>query len=368
MNSFKYSMPTECYIGKDVILNNGEVIKKYGKKALIVTGKNSSKMNGSLNDVETLLSKIKIEYYIFDRIEENPSLESIEEARIFGIEKGIDFIIGIGGGSPIDASKAIGILINNKKFSAFNFIEEKDLESIPVIAVPTTAGTGTEVTPYAIVTDNKEKCKKNMGHKVFPKVAFLDAKYMLNMSFDVTSSTAVDAFSHLVEAYLNTNANLMSDIYCEKGIGLFKNCLNKLNNKELDLELRETLMMVSMLGGFAIAQVGTSIPHGMGYALTYNKGVAHGFANALLYREYLKCFKNVKKVKNILDMLNLKSIDELGNLLDNIINVNFKVTKEEILCYSRDMAENKAKLKNHPETITEEEIFNIYEKSLEKYK
>lgn len=364
MNMLTYEMPTKCYIGTDVISNFGEVIKKYGDKTLIVTGRNSSKKNGSFDDVKTLLNKINIDYVVFDSIEENPSLETIEKARIIGIGEGVDFIIGIGGGSPIDASKAIGILIKNIKYTAFNFIGEKNLESLPIIAVPTTAGTGTEVTQYAIVTDNKDKCKKNMGHSVFPKVAFLDPKYMKDMNFDITVSTAVDAFSHLVEAYLNTNANFISDMYCEKGIGIFKKCLIKLIEKELDMDLRENLMMVSMLGGFAIAQVGTSIPHGMGYALTYNKGISHGVANCILYREYLKCFKNQEKVRKIIDILELESIDTLGNYLDEIINLDFRVTEEEIREYSKGMASNKGKLKNHPEAITEEEIFNIYKKSL----
>ncbi|MEW8955092.1 iron-containing alcohol dehydrogenase family protein [Clostridium sp.] len=364
MENFKYFMPTKCYVGQNCIKNNGEEIKSIGKKALIVTGRRSSKENGSLDDIVDTLNTLEIDYVIFDEVEENPSLETVDKASNLGKEENVDFVIGVGGGSPIDASKAIAVLIKNKDYNAFNFIGVEPLEGVPVIAVATTAGTGTEVTQYAIVTDHKEKTKKNIGHSVFPKLAFLDSKYMDNMSYKNTVSTALDAFSHLAEAYLNSNANILSDLYCEKGIEIFGECISNLLNKTLDNNLREKLMMVSTLGGMAIAQVGTSLPHGMGYALTYNKGLSHGIANTILYKEYLKSFNNKERVEKIISLMNLKSLDEFGEALDKLIDVEIKITEDEIKAYAKDMAKNAGKLKNHPENIDEEGLFNIYKKSL----
>lgn len=364
MDNFKYLMPTKCYVGDNCIKNHGKEISCIGKKALIVTGRRSSKENGSLDDVVDTLKSLDISYVIFDEVEENPSLETVDKASNIGIEEKVDFIIGIGGGSPVDASKAIAVLINNKEYNAFNFIGASHLEGVPVIAVPTTAGTGTEVTQYAIVTDHKEKTKKNIGHIVFPKLAFIDPKYMENMSYKNTVSTALDAFSHLAEAYLNSNANILSDLYCEKGIEIFGGCISRLLNKVLDNKLREDLMMVSTLGGMAIAQVATSLPHGMGYALTYNKGVSHGLANTILYKEYFNVFKNKERVEKIIQLMKLSSLEDFGNILDNLINVDIKVTEDELRNYAKDMAKNAGKLKNHPEEIGEEELFNIYKKSL----
>ncbi|SHJ93568.1 alcohol dehydrogenase [Clostridium amylolyticum] len=366
MKDFNYKMPTELYFGRDIILNKKELFKRYSGKAFIITGKGSSKKNGSLDDVIKALEYCKIEYVIFDEVEENPSLETVEKAADIGKREGVSFIIGIGGGSPIDAAKAIGILINNHEYDAYSVLTAPPLKSIPLIAVSTTAGTGTEVTQYSIVTDNAAKTKKNLGQSVFADIAFLDAKYMENMPYDVTVSTAVDAFSHLAEAYLNTNANLLSDTYAERGIRLFAQCLKALINENINYEIREKLLWVSTLGGMAIAQVGTSLPHGMGYPLTYFKGVPHGKANCVLYREYFKIFKDKTKVNNIIDMLNLKSIDELGDILDNLLKVKVNISEEEIKEYTESMVSNKAKLKNHPEDVKKEEVFNIYYKSLVK--
>lgn len=358
--TFNYYMPTKLYVGSNVIEQNGHVFKEFGKKALIVTGKKSAKLNGSLSDVENQLKKNNIEYVIFDEIEENPSLETVAKAVNFGLKEVVEFIVGIGGGSPIDASKAIGVLIKNPDYSIENIFSTNQLKSIPIIAVPTTAGTGTEATQYSIVTDNKAKTKRNLGHNVFPEISFLDYRYMESLSYDVTVNTSIDAFSHLVEAYLNTNANVMSDMYCEKGLKLFGECLPLLLDKNLSKGFREKMMMASTIGGMAIAQVGTSLPHGMGYHLTYFKGMPHGIANGVLYKEYLNIFRDKTKVYKMLDMINVKSLDELGKILDKLIKVDIVVNQEEVDQYTKSMVSNEAKLKNHPEKIGFDEIYNIY--------
>jgi len=240
----------------------------------------------------------------------------------------------------------------------------KQLESIPVIAVATTSGTGSEVTQYSIVTSNKEKTKKNLGQSVFPKVAFVDSKYTLNLPYDITVNTAVDAFTHLVEGYLNSNSTYMSDLYGERGFELFNYCFEKLIKKELDKEFRSKVMLASTLAGIQISQNGTSLPHGMGYALTYFKGLPHGLANGVLTIEYLKSFKNTTKIERMLEILQLNKLEDLEAIFKKLINVNIEITDEEIIQYSKSLISNKAKLKNHTEEVELEDIVQIYSKSL----
>lgn len=361
---FKYSMPTKIYFGKDSVLKNKEVFSSLGKKALIVTGRSSAKKNGSYNDVVTALSEIEIEHILFDQVEENPSLETIEKGSNIGKTNNVDFIIGIGGGSPMDAAKAIAVFIKNPDINADNVFCGKQLESIPVIAVATTSGTGSEVTQYSIVTSNKEKIKKNLGQSIFPFAAFLDSKYTIDLPYEITVNTAIDAFTHLVEGYLNSNSTFMSDLYGEKGFELFKYCFSKLINKELDNEFRDKVMLASTLGGLQISQTGTSLPHGMGYPLTYFKGLPHGLANGVLTIEYLKSFKNKTKLEKILNLLNLNSLEELEEIFNQLFKVNIPITKEEIMEYSKALVANKGKLKNHPEEVSLENILEIYSKSL----
>ncbi len=149
---FKYIMPTQIYFGKDVVLKNKEVFSTIGSKALIVTGRSSAKKNGSYDDVKKALIETGIEYVLFDEVEENPSLETIEKGSNIGKDNNVDFVIGIGGGSPMDAAKAMAVFIKNPEINKDNIFSSGKLKSIPVVAVPTTSGTGSEVTQYSIVT------------------------------------------------------------------------------------------------------------------------------------------------------------------------------------------------------------------------
>ena len=361
---FKYLMPTQIYFGEDVVLKNKEVFSQIGTKALIITGRSSAKKNGSYDDVAKALSERGIEYLLFDEIEENPSLETIEKGGQIGKENHVDFVIGIGGGSPMDAAKAIAVFVKNPEINMDNIFDRGELESIPVVAVATTSGTGSEVTQYSIVTSNKEKTKKNLGQSIFPKVAFLDSQYTFDLPYDITVNTTVDAFTHLVEGYLNSNSTYMSDIYGEKGFELFKYCFEKLVNKELDSEFRSSVMLASALGGMQIAQNGTSLPHGMGYPLTYFKGLPHGLANGVLTIEYLKSFKKQTKIEKMLNILGLASLEELKVIFEKLIDVKIDITVEEIKEYSRDFSSNEAKLKNHTEKVEFEDIVRIYSNSL----
>ncbi len=361
---FTYEMPTKVYLGKDAVIKNKSEFAKHGQKALIVTGRNSAKKTGALDDVARALLEMNITYVVFDEVEENPCTKTIERAASFGKKEKIDFIIGIGGGSPLDASKAIGIMIYNPELTEETLFNNKVMDSIPILAVPTTSGTGSETTPYAILTDHSNQTKRNLGQRVFCKAAFLDAKYTELTPYPITMSTALDAMTHLVEGYLNTNSHLLSDMLAEKGLVLWGECIPQLLKGELDLEIREKLMLTSSVAGMVIASTGTSLPHGMGYPLTYFKGVPHGLANAVLFKAYLKSFKNRNKVERIFKLLGLDSEETFNAFLTRSIHLDLVVTVNEIEEWSHAMCSNAAKLKNHPEDVAYQDIYNIYFDSL----
>lgn len=364
MKEFEYLMSTRICFGKDIIHKVEDSISKYGKKAFIITGKTSSKRNGSLDDVKNILSKLNIGYCIFDEVEENPSLETVEKAAVIGKNEKVDFVIGIGGGSPIDAAKAIGILINNPSTNIDDLFSETQLQSLPLIALPTTAGTGTEATPYAIFTDHRVQTKRNFSQKVFPSLALLDAKYLMNTPEDITINTAVDALSHLIEGYLSVKSNIISDALAEKGFIIFSQCIESLKNRIFDYEIREKLLLASTLAGMVIAQTGTSLPHGMGYALTYFNEIPHGRANGLLLKEYLDLSSSMTKVENILSLLKVNNLNNFGKFIEELIGKESSVTKEEIEKYTESMISNKDKLKNHPMEVSKKDILDMYKNSL----
>ena len=364
MDSFNYYMPTKVLLDEEVVLKNRNLFYTYGEKALIVTGKTSSAMNGSLKDVTNILSIKGITYDIFNSVEENPSLETVENIAKLGRTQNSNFIIGIGGGSPIDAAKAAGVLINNPNATRYNLFDSPHLKSIPVIAVPTTAGTGTETTPYSIVTDNELQTKHGICQRIFPEYALLDVKYLMFLPDEITINTSIDALSHLIEGYLSSNASILSDALAEKGLKLFGECLNMIRERDFTYTVRKKLMIASTLAGMVIAQAGTSLPHGMGYALTYFHNIPHGKANGVLLKSYLEFCEDENKVRKILYLLALENLDELGYFLNYILGDVDNLVLENIFSYSDKMALNKDKLKNHSTPVTREDIFKIYRDSL----
>lgn len=360
----KFYMPTKVLMGKDIIKKSANEFKLLGNKAFIITGKYSSKINGSLKQVIDTLNSVGVSYVVFDEIEENPSVETVVKASEIGKREEVDFIIGLGGGSPIDASKAIAVMIKNDTLTGETLFTTQKLDGIDVVAIPTTSGTGTETTQYSILTDHKNKTKRNLGQEIFPVISLLDASYTMEMGKNVTVNTAIDAMSHVVEGYLNTNANIITDTFAEKALSIWGECISSLISGEFDFETKEKLMLVSNIAGIIIAQTGTSLPHGMGYALTYFKNVPHGLANGCLYVEYLKVFKNREKVEKIFKLLGLNSHEELESILSKLIDVKVEITEDEINEYTAAFTANKDKLRNHPEEIGESEILTIYKNSL----
>lgn len=348
-------MPTIVFSERDCVKGHGNELALMGSKAMIVTGKQSSRVNGSLSDVEAVLKEQNIPYIIFDEIEENPSVETVMKARQKGIEENVDFIIGIGGGSPLDASKAIALMIANPEKDESVLYESTPLSYIPVACIPTTCGTGSEVTPYAILTLHKQRTKKSISHKIYPTAAFIDGKYLHTASRANIVNTAVDALAHLVESYLNTNSNELNRIYSREGLMMWGSFKDKLLENKITEEDYNNLMHTSMIGGMAITHTGTSLPHGLSYMVTYELGVPHGKAVGMFLGGYVSVYKDKREAENVLKLLGFESCDKFQSYLKAILG---EVTLPEgMMEKNADLIlANKAKLKNYPFDITREEI------------
>lgn len=363
---FNYNIGTKVIFGKDCIRQNGQVFPAYGKKALIVTGRRSARESGALDDLCETLAGQEIAFELYDRVDNNPSLDNVGEGGRIARQCEANFIVGIGGGSPLDASKAIAVLASND-------IEPKELfgnkfryTPLPVIAVPTTAGTGSEITPYSILTRNDLQTKMSFGNEAtFPKIAFMDYRYTESLPRDVTVNTAVDALSHAVEGYLCRRSTPVSDIFAVEAIKTFGECLPALMNGQIGPDTREKLLYAAMLGGMVISHTGTTIVHGMGYNLTYFKGLPHGKANGLLMKEYFKFnYDLVKdKIDIILHLLNIKDFVEFGNIMDILMEDRLKLSREEIDRFSSITMQQRSTLNNIRE-VNKSDIEGIFEKAL----
>ena len=317
MNAFNFFLPTQMVYGQGVVKKAGEALA-LGSKALIVTGKSSARLSGALDDV---LAVLPGEYVIFDQVENNPSLETVEAGGKLAKDEGGDYVIAIGGGSPLDAAKVMAVLAVNDLPALDLYTAGWENRALPIAAIPTTAGTGSEVTQYAVLTLEQEETKKGLrGADLFPQVAYLDPNYTASLPLHVTVDTAVDALSHLVESYLSNRATRASDFVALQGIALWGTAIPALRQGRFDLDDRDALLLASSLGGIAIAQTGTALVHALGYSLTYYEGFPHGRANGICMAAYLEYTKQAapERVETVLELLDLASVEAFGELMDEL--------------------------------------------------
>ena len=387
----RFFVPTDIYIEKDCVKNHAQNLIAVGKRALIMTGQHSAGANGSLNDVTKALTAGDIPYLIFSEVEENPSTDTVGKATQIAREFKADFIIGIGGGSAIDAAKAVALLLVNPDVNADDLHKAPShpLNHAPIVAVPTTCGTGSEATPVAIITNRKINLKKSIPHVIFPVLALVDGKYLATAKKQLIVNTAVDALAHMVESILNVKSNLLNRMCPEYGLTLWGECKNALiasvtannaaqdaeqnatendaeNATPIDASLYEKLMLTSTIAGMSIAQTSTAVPHGMSYDLTLSKGTPHGPAVGYFLAAYVEvCAKFVPQdVEKILSLLGIENVDKFAEMLRKLIGT-CTVSREMRDKFAAAMKVNHSKLDLVPGKITPEDIDYIYEKSLE---
>jgi len=366
IGDFAFFAPTKIVFGKECVKRNQEILTKAGKKAYIITYNIPGK-HYALDDVKEIFDEVGIEYIIETGIEENPSMETVARAAQIGKENNVDFMVGIGGGSPIDACKAIGVLIRNPDKAAIDLFAGVQLNSLPLFAIPTTAGTGAEVAQWAVLTRNDIGTKQAISPKIFPEVAFVDASYLMKMPNRLTRATAMDALAHNIESYVSTASSYLSRAMCEIAFCLFAECVEALKSNDYTYEIREKQMLISVIGGLVNTQTGSCLPHGMSYALTHNKKIPHGLACALLEKEYLGIFKNTEQVDRIMELTGFGSLDEFGTFVDGILELDIKVSEEELEQYATEFAALTHRFARHPEPAGKTEVLQIYRNSLLKY-
>ncbi len=290
-------MPTRLITGEGCVKKSAKQIKALGERCLIVTGKTAAKACGALDDVIEVMLENDQSYAIYDGIGQNPKIADCMEAAKVARSLEADVIIGIGGGSPLDAAKCISVLAANPDMSQdVLYSYQWENSPLPVVCVGTTAGTGSEVTKVAVMT-NLQGLKKSLNDdRLFPALSLGDYRYTLTLPELFTRSTAIDALSHCVESYFAQKANEISRCYSARGIRILLKQLQKIEKKgaaALTAEDREELYNASIYGGLAIHVTGTCMPHAVGYFLSESHGIPHGTACAQFLLEFLAHNRNV---------------------------------------------------------------------------
>jgi alcohol dehydrogenase class IV len=281
MMDFTYHMPTKVRFGCGVLGELGKHAGDFGaKKVLIVSGRGSMRKTGTLDKVIGYLDGFDVEVY--EKVESDPSLETVDEgAEAAG---GCDLIVALGGGSALDAAKAISAVAGNEGKAAEYLSDRKIVKAGPrIIAIPTTAGTASEVTEVSVLSDRRKKVKKALRSVLmYPAVALDDPELTLTMPKEVTVSTGLDALAHAVEALVSKNSQPIPDVLCMGAAKLVLENLEDAYNNGGNIIARENMLLGSLMAGFGITHAGAGLAHGLSYSLWKVKDMPHGLACGLL--------------------------------------------------------------------------------------
>ena len=283
----EFIVPGQIITGSGALNMAEETLKGLGKKALIVTDKVMIQL-GNCAKVEAALKNQGVDYAIYSEIVGEPTDVMIENGLKVYKEEGCDFLVALGGGSPIDSMKAIGSLVVNGGNISDYMGKIIDVEMPPLVAIPTTAGTGSEATQFTIITDTKKDIKMLLKGKVLmPSLAIIDPQFTMTAPPKITAATGLDALCHAVEAYTSRKAQTLSDTFAMSAVKRIFKYLPVAFKDGKNEEARVQMSVAALEAGIAFNNASVTIIHGMSRPIGALFHVAHGLSNAMLLKECL---------------------------------------------------------------------------------
>ncbi len=328
--------PTRLFSGADCLDEHKSELTALGKRVFIVTSPTSGRESGALDDLCAALDELGMAWICFDEVEQNPSLETVCRAGDLARAEQCDGVIGVGGGSPLDAAKAVAAYAvlpeGTEPVALFDFAPDR--KSLPLAAIPTTAGTGSEVNDHAVLTLNGQKKRNFKVRQNYPLLAFLDEKYTRSQPQKVAVATALDALCHCVEAYLRPGATPFTDALALAAMRKIWRGLARLESDSDDAFSRQQTLEGAAMGGLVIALVGTGMPHPMGYSLSLFKGIYHGAATALFLPAHIRMTQTVRpeRTEMVLNTLQTTATG-LARFIETWSGLSEPLTPEEIAQY-----------------------------------
>lgn len=375
---FNYNLPVNIIFGRGKVNELGKRTSKYGKKALIVTGKSSSKKSGLLDKSKELLEKEGIETIIFDKVTKNPLISTVEEGANIIKSENCDVVVAIGGGSIMDAAKAIAfIAVNEGNIKEYMYGKKESDKALPIILVPTTSGTGSEGNCYSVLTDGTNNDKKSLRTPaIYAKESIVDPELMITMPKKVKSAVIFDAAAHAMEAAVSKKRNPLSDMYALYAMKLIAdNAENAVNDEEINYDIWEKITLGSTLAGMAIGCSSCALPHALEHPASGLKDIVHGEGLAAITPAIIELSweSDPERYAAISALLGGNSaLDCAERVRDFLKRIDLDVTLKDLGIEEKDvdwMVENVFKVSagniaNHPKKFSKEEIREIYLKSL----
>lgn len=332
--NFDYYMPTRLLFGRGKLseLHKQNIL---GKKALIVISNGKTiRANGYLDRVINELKKANKPYCIFDEIEANPLSKTIERGAEFGKENECDFLVALGGGSVMDAAKAISTLMTNGgkvwDYVASGEGKNKPIrkQPLPIIAITTTAGTGSEVDQWGVISNEETGEKIGFGgvDALFPIIAIVDPELMISIPPILTAFQGFDALFHSIECYISNGANDMSDMFAESAIQMIAKYLPRAVADGSDIEAREKVALANTLSGIVMGLSETTSEHALEHALSaYHHNLPHGAGLIMISEAYYKFFVNKKVCKQrfikLAQLMADATASEATDFINSLVNL-----------------------------------------------
>lgn len=292
MKNFNYYAPTEIVFGAGVVAQTGEITARFGKKAMLVTVPEFPAVAKLYADVKAALAAAGVECVHFDQVIPNPTTDVVTAGADIAKAEGIDVVVGLGGGSSMDTAKAIAVEATHPG-TAWDYnchTQGPSDKTLPIIAISTTAGTGSQTTPCSVITKTSDKDKSAIWHKnIFPRVAIVDPEVTASLPKSITAQTGFDAFCHNFEAYLSVNTNPLVECMAVDAMKLVAEYLPRAVADGSDMEARSKMAWADTLGGLTNSSGGVTLPHGLGMQIGgHCPHVTHGQALAIFYPAFTR--------------------------------------------------------------------------------
>ncbi len=382
--NFQYATATNVVFGSGKIKNLPLLLKGYGRKILLVTGNNAGRHEGLVQELQ--MENFDVTFFTIPR---EPATDVIFEGSGLAREKGCTAIVGLGGGSAIDGAKAIAALAPNKG-NLIDYLEvigkgnALEQNPLPFIAVPTTAGTGAEVTKNAVIRSPEHKVKVSLrSDLMFPRVAVIDPELTLSLTPEITAITGMDALTHLLESFVSNQSNPFIDILCREGMFRIAESLEMAYEVGNNLRAREDMAFAAMLGGMALANVKLGAVHGFAGPLGGMYSMPHGTVCATLLPAVMRVNFRVVSEQNQKNFI--EKYHDIGRILigntnataqDGINWVEHVIRKLQIPRLASfglssaifpelvKKAKNTSSMKGNPVVLSDDELIEILEESV----
>jgi len=379
----EFNLHTEIVFGKGSLSILPEKINSVGGSKILVVTDEGVKNAGICDNITIILNQNNYKYIIYDKVEPNPGIKTIENGLQMFEENNCNMLISVGGGSSIDTAKAISATyVNKSDLYSLEGLGKVKGPLVPHIAIPTTSGTGSEVTKWTVISDYEKHYKISIGGNcIMPTIAILDPILTETLPPKLTVSTALDALTHALESYTNLLDNPICDLLSLKAVRLINDNLRLVMKNPRAIKARENLMLASLMGGIAFSNNRLGLVHAMSQPLGSYCNLAHGIANAILLPyvlefNYKGCVDKLCIVAEALGLKNDDNKDEYARTAINaIISLCYEVgipkkisqltiITEEMIPKMAEDAMRSGNIPVNPQTVTKEDVIQIYKDAM----